>query len=323
MRGRAYFWAFLVTAAACGSRTGLGVDEFATLPAGPAAAVDGTIPLDASVDRAPDRELPGIEAGARDVAIKSDCPDADTTFIYVIGNDNMLYAFNPPAGTFKTIGRIACPDTRGEAPFSMAVDRRGTAYVVFSSNARNSAGGRLYRVSTATAACTGTSFVPGQRGFRQFGMGFSTDENGPAETLYIAGSEQQEGDARGLASIALNSFAIRPIGTFVPDVQRAELTGTGDGRLFAFYTREDELGSYVGELDKNTARLIAETRLPTVVQGQGWAFAFWGGDFYLFVGPSANTTRVLRYRPADGSVTEVASLGSLVVGAGVSTCAPE
>jgi hypothetical protein len=55
----------------------------------------------------------------------------------------------------------------------------------------------------------------------------------------------------------------------------------------------------------------------------GWAFAFWGGDFYTFTAPSGNTL-VQRYRPSDGSVVTVSSLaGRQVVGAGVSTCAPQ
>ncbi|MBL8607703.1 MAG: hypothetical protein JNL38_10300 [Myxococcales bacterium] len=92
--------------------------------------------------------------------------------------------------------------------------------------------------------------------------------------------------------------------------------------MFAFYTKFDKPGSFVGQIDKTNARVVAESALPTVEQGQGWAFAFWGGDFYLFTAPGGGST-VTRFRPADGSVTAVGSWPSVIVGAGVSTCAPQ
>ena len=58
----------------------------------------------------------------------------------------------------------------------MAVDRGGTAYVVSNPD------GHLWQVSTADASCKVTSFVPGQDGFVNFGMGFSADMTDPGET---------------------------------------------------------------------------------------------------------------------------------------------
>jgi hypothetical protein len=56
--------------------------------------------------------------------------------------------------------------------------------------------------------------------------------------------------------------------------------------------------------------------------GSAWAFAFWGGDFWLFTAPGV-ASRVDRYRPSDGStVTMKSNVGFNIVGAGVSTCAP-
>ncbi len=60
--------------------------------------------------------------------------------------------------------------------------------------------------------------------------------------------------------------------------------------------------------------------------GGGWAFGFWGGEFYLF---TTNTTDpslssiVTRFDPGDQSQVTVASLPETIVGAGVSTCAPQ
>ena len=63
--------------------------------------------------------------------------------------------------------------------------------------------------------------------------------------------------------------------------------------------------------------------LPGVTQGNAWAFAFWGGDFYMFTAPDVAGSIVQRFRPSTGAITHVADYPERIVGAGVSTCAPE
>jgi hypothetical protein len=65
--------------------------------------------------------------------------------------------------------------------------------------------------------------------------------------------------------------------------------------------------------------------LPSVFEGTGWAFGFWGGDFYTFTAPDGTTSVITRYRPSDQSIVVVgmAPFGVQLVGAGVSTCAPQ
>ena len=303
---------------ACGSRTGLfGSDEdgFELLPDG-GIRIDGG--RDASVSDVQQFDvLPPLDARPPRDANRLDCPDPDSTLVYVVTTDNQLYSFYPTDGEFKFISNIACPAESGETPFSMAVDRKGVAYVQFTDQ-------KLYRVSTATGACVGTPFVPNQQGFGEFGMGYATNDIGPTETLFVAGTRgSTQMSSPGLARIDSTTFALTKVGNFVPDIARAELTGTGDGRLYAFYTKGIENGppSFIGEIDTNTAQVIAETPFPTVDQGNGWAFAAWGGDFYMFTAPGGGSD-VTRYRPSDNSVTVVAQLPTRIVGAGVSTCAP-
>ena len=269
------------------------------------AAVDANVDGDA---------LPPIDATLRD-ANRTGCPEAGATTIYAITVGNQLLQFYPPDGTFSTVGTIACPVANGETPFSMAVARDGTAYVVFSDE-------HLYRVNTATAACTATTYVPRQSNFGLFGMGFATNDVGPTETLYVAGYGRN-GGASGLASIDTTTFALSPVGDFSPAIDEAELTGTGDGRLFAFYHKAGgSPPTFIGEIETTTANVVGEKELTNVDQGAGWAFAFWGGDFYVFHAPGGSTV-VTRYRPADDTVVDVAMLADdHVVGAGVSTCAP-
>ncbi len=314
-----------VGAAACGSKTGLlaGLEPDADVP--PDAGHDVFVPFEA----APPPQDSGAEDAGEEDALPpidvtppppfNDCPDAASTLIYVITEKYTLLSFYPPTGTFTTINTITCnTSTPGATPFSMAVDRTGIAYTIFND-------GELFRVSTATAACQPTPFVSGQQGFAaEFGMAFSHDAVGMGETLYVAsGSDTQS--IPQLATIDTKTFQLQIIGRFNPSIDNAELTGTGAGDLFGFYQATPGApDSFIAQIDKGSAQVLAQSTLSGVNQGNGWAFAFWGGDFYTFTAPpSAAGTLVTRFRPSDGSILQVAQFPELIVGAGVSTCAPQ
>lgn len=303
--------------ASCGARTGL-------LSPDEEQAVDGAAPFDGSrfrdatrfvdVYESPEADtgldvIPPIDVIVPTDAFRSQCVDAAATLIYVITEQYDLYSFDPSSLAFTNIGAIACPSAPGATPFSMAVDERGIAYIVFND-------GNLYRVSTATAACEATAFTPGQNGFTTFGMGFSADTTDTGETLFVASDGNSE-----LGSIDVTSFTLTPVGGFNPVINMAELTGTGAGQLFGFYST-DPGDSAIAQIDKATAAVTNVTPLPGVAQGSGWAFAFYGGDFYLFTAPSAPGSTVTRFRPSDNSITVLTTLPETIVGAGVSTCAP-
>jgi len=308
-----------LAAFACGSRTGLLADG-PWDPEEEDSAVDPVRRLDAQVRDVQD-PLPGLDAKPDVIVDQRDCRDPSETLIYVIDDENRLSAFDPRTLTGFPIGPILCPSNPGTTPFSMAVDRQGVAYVVFSD-------GELYRVSTRTAACAATGFQANQEGIETFGMGFASNTGGAAETLFISPSERG-GSGMGfgpgeLGRIGLPSYDLDVTAPFDQDVRGAELTGTGDGRLFAFYSRESAFtGTFIGQVDKDTAEIVAEIPLPSVQLGSGWAFAFWGGDFFTFSGDrGSQTSLVTRVRPSDGSVTEVGRVPGNIVGAGVSTCSP-
>jgi hypothetical protein len=322
-RRRLLFVSLVVIVAACGGRTGLlAPDEAAPVDAGP-----DVVHRDAHAPEAdaPDEDvLPPIDVSPP-VDVAGDCPDAASTLIYVISSSNNLYSFYPPAAAFTLIGTIACPVVNaGDEPFSMAVDRTGIAYTVFSNPSNALLGGELFRVSTATASCQSTAYKVDQSAlFHTFGMGFSNDPVGMGETLFVAGQRANPGSLGDeLGSIDTTSFALNDIAPFNPITQGAELTGTGAGDLFAFYEIDPAGDMAIGQLDKTTANIVGQTPLPGVTRGSGWAFAFWGGDFYTFTAPTGATV-VTRYRPSDGTILQVATSTDLIVGAGVSTCAPQ
>ncbi|HEY8038188.1 MAG TPA: hypothetical protein VIF15_00265 [Polyangiaceae bacterium] len=296
---------------ACGGRTGLLVPEGAS-----DAGADRPVVHDAAHELDVEDALPPIEASFHDVPISSECPDAASTLVYVLTQDNQLYSFYPPTLGFLKIGDIACPSA-GAVPFSMAVDRKGIAYSVFTD-------GSLFRLSTATAACQPTKFSPGQDGFITFGMGYAADTTGPGETLFVGEGNvtiTPKPDSRGLASIDTTAFALHFVGPFAPPIPGPELTGTGDGRLFGFYTNAAGSGSHIVEIDKASGKLAADSVLQVGTPQDGYAFAFWGGDFWVFTSSSTSSV-ITRFRPSDGSETAMGTTAIPIVGAGVSTCAP-
>ena len=297
----------------CGAKTGLVLPE-----AAPDTAVADTARDTADASDAEDTLDAPDSTSTIDVLPPIDsppfCKDPTVLLVYVVTESNELLSFEPPSATFRSIGTINCPASGGATPFSMAVDHTGIAYVVFSD-------GELFRVNVKDASCKATSYTSPGGAFTTFGMGFVRDPTGTAETLYVATT----GTPSTLAKIDTATMKIASVATLDPEVLSAELTGTGAGQLFGFFQNRaaGDGSSSIAEIDKTTGAIAGRADLPTVSQGSGWAFAFWGGDFYTFTAPaSVGHTIVQRYRPGDGSVVQVQELNSIVVGAGVSTCAP-
>ncbi len=238
----------------------------------------------------------------------------ESQFVYVLDSDAKLYKFDPPALTFTAIGTLNCPAGFLDTPFSMAVDRNANAWVVYTN-------GALFKVDTKTAACSATGFQPGQAGFVTFGMGFSTEGAGSSkDTLFVSDSDMG-GTTKGLATIDTQSLVLTPIGMYDQMNARAELTGTGDGKLYGAFEGSPYV---VAQIDKSQAKILSQAPQNQVQYppgGSNFAFAFWGGSFWLFVGPGTSTD-VFQYDPQAGTTIKKKSEAFAIVGAGVSTCAP-
>ena len=312
---------------ACGSRTGLLTPTDASMPAADQSAADST--AEADVTEEPDALADVLDApdvpDVRDVVIPDApdlCPDAGSTLIYVITQSNDLFSFYPPTLTFSRIGPLACPSAAGITPFSMAVDRAGIGHSVFSD-------GTLYVVDMATAACAGTTFKPGQLAFNTFCMGYAADDaagGDGGESLYVAECNvtgMPRPNSKGLATLDTTSLTLRFVAPLTPPIPGPELTGTGDGRLFGFYTNAVGTGSHIVQIDRATGQLLQNYPLQVGTPQDGFAFAFWGGVFWVFTFSGANpATVVTRFDPVSRTETMVTTMSEGVVGAGVSTCAP-
>jgi hypothetical protein len=242
---------------------------------------------------------------------------AEARWIYLVDSGNALLRFEPDTVTISPIGTLSC--SPGATPFSMAVDRDATAYVLHSDH-------RIYAVSTADASCTSTPFVPNQMGLELFGMGFVSNFAGSAEeTLFIAGgSELNIGTGRStMASMPGGTWTLSGIGTLDGS---PELTGNGLAELWGFFP--DAGGMVVRQIDKTNGTTLREIDVSVIDElgfgASAWAFAFWGGRYYVFYQGSLDTsTSIWVVDPTTSAVDLVrADIGYRVVGAGVSTCAP-
>jgi hypothetical protein len=281
--------------------------------------------LDSGIGAAPDAgdEGGGFTGGPTPIPDDVECAET-TKQIYVLATDRALYRFYPDKLDFVRVGQVACPTTAGT--FSMAIDRHGTAWVEYTD-------GRLFAVDTTTGACKPTGFRPGQVGFETFGMGYAlngtpdpdagadggaeggvdggadggADGGGPkGETLYVSGA--------GLAALDTKTFELEFLGSLT--YGRTELTGQGK-QLFAF-----SVGSgVIAGLNKANGSTELTYRTTAVADRAAFAFAQWGGDFWVFTGDTHSM--VTQYSPADDkSAVVVQNTGMLIVGAGSSTCAP-
>jgi hypothetical protein len=300
-----------IVAAGCGTGSN---PAAMTLEAGPSTADAGGVDAEVFADDAGPASQRGCAESAK--------------IVYVLTKNYELYGFDPTKPALTKRGVVACSNpgqdinfpTNPATPNSMAVDRKGVAWVNYSS-------GKLFKVSTEDAACEPTTFAPGQLGINKFGMGFATrGADTIEETLFVVGQEDTASGpvGKGVFTLDLDTMKLATVGPFTGTAagKAAELTGTGDGQLWAFMTTSP---ASIANVDRNsgaTAKINSIAGL-TLGTGSAWAFSFWGGDFYVYTAAAGGTSAISRVDPTDFSMTTlVPNVGVRIVGAGVSTCAP-
>lgn len=241
----------------------------------------------------------------------------NTDLIYVLSDDAELWSFDPMTLAFAQITpSLGCPQTD---TFSMSVDRNGIAHVMFQND-------DIYTIDVNDPnMCVDPGYTPGQMNFDKFGMGFvSNSQFDPCDQLYAhswsgVGGFSEGPDAGRLGVLDPETLTTQEIG-FI-DYDGGELTGTGDGRLFAFAGDPAELIEY----DKTDASVVEVTQLNMSLTN-AFAFGFHGGDFYFFTESNGNPliSQVTHFDYDDTQDLEVvvAQAPIRIVGAGVSTCAP-
>jgi hypothetical protein len=255
-----------------------------------------------------------------------ECPtEGDGDPIFLVTREKDLLSFAPKTQSFTTIGKLGCPTSTTVArPHAMAVDRKRTAWVMYEnppmSPSTASTFEGIYRVDTASGGCAKTSLqtdwtIFGPDGL--FGLAFTTMQGSGKEALFASDGS--------LARLDLQTGAATFVGDIEPMHESVKLTGTGDGRLFAYLPQSVAFGaSSIVELDKSTADVLSIEHLALGGNTNGSvAIAFWGGDLYAFVGMQTGGTNVHRYRLHDKIISFIGSYATAgVVSAAVSTCAP-
>jgi hypothetical protein len=261
---------------------------------------------------------------------RCDCDPRAANLIYVVDSDYRLLSFDPRdnKNEFKVIGELKCPAAASwpqwgdpvATPFSMSIDRKPTAWVLYTS-------GEIFHVDTTNAMCKASTFQKGQAGFQLFGMGFVSDEPmGDSDTLFISGGAADDLVGGNLGKVDPTTLKVSSIGPLAMGIENSpELSGTGGAELYGYFPGTNR--SMVARIDQKDGKHLKEWMLPGLGRRvTAWAFAHWGGRFYIFVSTDSggmDVSTVKLFDPRDGSIKDLlTNTGYRVVGAGVSTCAP-
>ena len=265
--------------------------------------------------RGPDALGTGPDSGDGESNVGADgagdnCSDA-AKLVYTVDTNNTFSKFDPSTKTFTDLGNLSCVAGPLAQPFSMAIDRYAIAWVVYSD-------AELFRVDIQNnLACTKTAWAA-QHGLTKFGMGFSSDPGGMSETLYVA-----SGTTPQTSTLAMLDTTSMTATTWATLQGRPELTGTGSGQLWGWFP--DASAPRVEQIDKTNGSAIQTYTLSSLAGNPAdWAFAFWGGDFWIFLMKGSETsTTVYQVDGMTGAVKgSTPTSARKIVGAGVSTCAP-
>jgi len=329
MRTLAYAAAVLVLVAGCGKRDAQrSADDQAAPLVGEDDRCDPATPkvcrgqdvIECGSDGHLGRRLRACHDGCKAGQCELTCADDGVKLIYVVDTANDFISFDPrklPGDPFHVIGKLRC--AHAGSPFSMSVDRHGMAWVLYDD-------GSLFEVSIDDAHCTPTAFAPSAANVRTFGMGFATDTpGGKSEKLYIAAND----GTHLLSAIDTTDLKIERRGPLTAtEGENPELTGTSDARLYGFYPA-DGGAPFVQEIDRANGGPIGP-KWPLGSESLGeisaYAFAQWGGTFYVFATTDELDSENSTVRTVDRAghfKTILQHVPYRISGAGVSTCAPE
>ncbi|HJL25596.1 MAG TPA: hypothetical protein RMH80_25520, partial [Polyangiaceae bacterium LLY-WYZ-15_(1-7)] len=202
-------------------------------------------------------------------------PGAHQRLVYLMSDEGELWSWDPSSGEFAFVVGPVCG---GATPYSMAVDERGLAWVLFV----DSMALQTFDVNDP-GPCELSPYVRRNPAFGLFGTSFvARSETDACSDLYVQTYDGEgpfeEGPGLGqLGVIDPISGELEALG--VLDYDGGELTGTGDGRLFAF-TGTDPVK--LVELDRATGAELDVLPLDGIAKTNASAVAFYGGDVYVF-----------------------------------------
>jgi hypothetical protein len=212
----------------------------------------------------------------------------------------------------------------------MAIDRTGNAWLNYYATSGFDYEGWMYTAPLSDLGnCTDLGYV-GSGSWYLMGMGYSVQGlDSSCDQLFLYNSDQYidyPNFSGGSQLARWDENANDKVVLGPTDYPVGELTGTGDGRLYAFATVAMN-ESILVQFDKSDGTEIESYPLPGLDITNAFAFAFWGGDVYFFTetSPGSGNSKVTRLdldeNDGGGLTTANANTGLHITGAGVSTCA--
>lgn len=246
------------------------------------------------------------------------CAVRDVELIYVVDANGELASFDPkklPGDPFQVVAKLECDPA--STLNSMAVDRYGVAWLGYHD-------GKVYRASISDGHCSPLGVTP-EGAPLHFGMGYVSD--GPkldTEKLFVAGGEDAQGETLATIDTHASPVTWKVVAPITEAGSHPELTGTGDGKLFAYFPSPGH--GFVQQLDRATGKPVGTRWVLPTKEGDhvsAYAFAHWGGVFYVFTTDADGDAMVHAVHMKTGTIELVmAHRPGKIVGAGVSTCAP-
>lgn len=245
------------------------------------------------------------------------CPGA-AKYVYFFDEQARLHRFDPrrlgtASNPFELIGTPTCAVGAplpgwpgGVIPYSLSVARDGQLWALFTS-------GEIFRIDPVSLACNNTGFAYTDD-WQLFAVAFAGRSGGVVEPLSIAGGEvdpAQMGNLGRIDPASLQATTVGPLGAPASAEYTPWLTGVGESELFGFYPSSTT--HVVQQIDLATGGLIEPARtVPAADNEVAWAFAHWGGYFWLFLTDAdiftgEQTARLVQVNRTTGAVAQVLS----------------
>ena len=259
----------------------------------------------------------GGSGGGNAAAATDGCSDA-AKLVYVVDENNKFSQFDPATKTFMDLGTLPARRRRRDAVLD---GRRSQRDRVGALQRRRAVPRRHRRRSRARKPTLGHAATASAV---RHGL---LDEHGGRHRRHAVRRRRRGRHATSttstLATLDTTSFTATTVGTVTG---WPELTGNGNAELWGWFPRTRRHDHAARREDQQDHRRRAhDLQLPTL-QGMptAWAFAFWGGDYWIFL---AKDTEIVDDRLSDRRHERRIKASTptptrTIVGAGVSTCAP-
>ena len=179
----------------------------------------------------------------------------------------------------------------------------------------------LYEIVPATGSCIETT-LPQHSDFPDLevrGLAFVGFEE--TEKLYVSAIEAPTSPQAILFELDDETLKlVSPLEGLTDEKAYVDLAGTSTERLFGLHPSNG--GSVIKEWAPSTGEQLSN--MPTMApQPTGWSFVWHSGTFRMFISTQGSHSFVFDFDPQTGALTPLPDLSFRVVGAALSSCAPD